>query len=434
MKQLFFLLLYLFTSLLPGISSAQDIAQAGEPLTLQNCYELALSRSETVAIAKEDIEEAKAQIFKAASEFFGDIDFISSNTRQDSSGGSGGTSSVGGTLSAESRRERKFLIEQPLFQGFKSLGAVTGADAFKNQKKETWIRSRESLLFEVAHAFYEILRLKKDIAIVEEIHQLFSERVHELKEREKIGRSRQSEVVNAVSRMKNLEASLVKSKGELKSAGHFLDFLTGASIDSNRLKEEEIENDAQPDPNIFIARAENRSDVEAARMAVKVAWDAVIVAQSEFWPKLNLTHNHFEHRDGFQSGITWDLLLKLDVPLFRGGENLGKFKEAVSRWKKAKLNYSLVFRKAELEIKQSYEEWFSSADEYPLLVKAVKASKKDFELQLEEYGRNLVSNLDVLDALERLNASKRDANQAYYEMKQNYWKLKVAVGEIPSHP
>ena len=58
------------------------------------------------------------------------------------------------------------------------------------------------------------------------------------------------------------------------------------------------------------------------------------------------------------------------------------------------------------------------------------AAKKNFELQKEEYERNLVGNLDVLEALETLNNTRRRANEVFYEMKENFWGLKVAIGEI----
>ena len=89
----------------------------------------------------------------------------------------------------------------------------------------------------------------------------------------------------------------------------------------------------------------------------------------------------------------------------------------------------MVKRTAEREIKQSYEEWYASYQQYKSFDEGVQASTEDFKLQKEDYTRSLVSNLDVLDALERLNTNRRQANRTNYATKKDYWALKVAMGE-----
>lgn len=416
----------------PMKSDKIQIENIGAPLTLEECYKLALNRMETIGIKAQDIEVAKAQFFKATGTFFGDIDFIKYEFFQDGGGpaGAGGINSVAGTFNAENRRQAQFTITQPFFQGGKSLGALTGVGAFKKQKKDEYIRSKQTLFSDVSNAFYNIIGYKQDIATIEEILKLFNDRVTELKQREDIGRSRTSEVVNAVSRMKNLEGDLARSRGGLQVARCLLEFLTGISIDINHLEEEDLESIINRDPNDFLKYAEKRPDVTAAKNAEKVAWDQIIVAQSAFWPTLNMTYDNYELREGFQSGVTWDYTLQMDVPLFRGGTSWGTLKESIAKWKIAKLTYSQTKRQAELEIKQAYEEWYASYQQYKAFAEAVKESNENFRLQKEDYTRSLVSNLDVLDALEQLNTNRRQTNLTYYQMKKDYWKLKVAIGEV----
>jgi len=155
------------------------------------------------------------------------------------------------------------------------------------------------------------------------------------------------------------------------------------------------------------------------------------VAQSKFWPELSIENNQYIRREGFQSNIDWDFLFKINVPLFQGGEAIGNVKKAVSEWKKKKLNYSKVRREAELEIKKHYENWLASVSEARSLQEAVKAAEENFRLQKQDYVHNLVSNLDVLEALQELLQTRRDANRAHYEMKQNDWAFQVATGTAP---
>ena len=139
---------------------AREVTEAKPaPLTLQECFALALKRSETVLIQKEDIKEAEAQFFKAASEALGDADFVMTYSKQkELPAGEGG---VSGSFTDPDRRERKFVVKQPLFRGFRALGALVGAGSLKKQQKEEWIRAQQLLFLDVAGAFYGLLREKK---------------------------------------------------------------------------------------------------------------------------------------------------------------------------------------------------------------------------------------------------------------------------------
>jgi outer membrane protein TolC len=401
---------------------------------LEDCYEQALERSETVAISKEEIEEAEAQFFKATSEALGDVDFVITDFRQDAPKprdlGAEGGPGFGSTFNAQHRRERAFVISQPLFQGFKSIGALSGAGSFRKQQKEEWLRAKQLLFLDVATVFYALLREKRDLENVEGIRTLLEERIRELKKREEIGRSRPSEVVQAEAAMGRVEGELARVRGVVKATRHLLEFLTGIPIELNRLQEEELPDETIRELAAYLDGFETRPDIEASKEAVKTARGAVIVAQSSLWPEITLENNQYVKREGFQKDFDWDLFIKLTVPLSRGGENIGKIKEARSRWKQAKLVYSRTQREAELEIKEAYERWVSSAEQSEALSGALRASQENYRLQKEEYTRNLVGNLDVLEALEELFETSRAANRAAYEMKESYWRLRVATGDV----
>ena len=400
-----------------------------QSLSLADCYHLALKQSETLAIRQEEIKKTEAVFLRAFDEALGEAHFVVSELRQEPQGVSSSDSSASTSL-RELRRERKFVIQQPLFQGFKSIGALGGAGSLRKQRKEEKIRAQELLFKDAAASFFNVIEQQKDVKAIEEIQALFADRIQDLKEREKIGRSRASEVVMARARMKFIEAELAKSRGTSAVYRHVLEFLIGQPVSAKALSE-----GAVPSRGASLSEKEfeevvlSRSDVEAAKQALKTARQNIIISQSGLWPEISLEHNQYEHRDGLQSGIDWDLLLKVDVPLFRGGATAAKIKEAFSEWRKAKHIYRQAQKAAKLEIQESYQNWASAVDQFEALREAVYESEENFRLQKEEYARNLVSNLDVLQALESLFEARRSANHVYYEMKKNYWNWQTALGK-----
>lgn len=399
------------------------------PLTVWNCYDLALERSETLAIQWEEVEKTKGNTLEAVGEAVGEADFLMTSYRQDAQKASGSsTSSVGSTLTAEHRRERKFILHQPVFQGFKALGALTGAGSLRHQREHEWERAKQLLFMDVAAAFWNVFFYQQDVEIIREIEKLFQERIEELRERVEIGRSRESEIATAQSRMKIIEAELAASQGSLATAVHMLEFLTGTAVSPEKLEDENVPEGPSLDLDFALLAAE-RSDVQAAEAAVQTARSGVIVAQSALWPEISLDSNLYEKREGFQSGTDWDLLLSFNIPLGKGGTTLGEVKTAWSEWKQSKYQYSLTERTALREIKDAYAVWQSTLARYKSLEEAVKAAQENYDFQKEEYTRNLVNNLDVLEALQSLFDTRRDANEAFYLMKQSYWDFQIAKGE-----
>jgi outer membrane protein TolC len=402
--------------------------------TLLDCYELALKRSETIAISKEGIEETEAEFLKAAGEFVGDVDYKMTSFRQDplsTAEGGGGDSGISSNFFKTHRRERKWVFTQPLFQGFKSFAAIAAAGALRKQRTEEWSRAEELLFQDVAQAFYNVLRQKQDLEIVESIIKSYQDRIGDLTEHEKIGRSRESELAKAVSQMKSIESELAKVRGLFAISGHVLGFLTGIEIKSEELKDIDLPDERALELLDYVQASEERSDVNAAKYASKIARQGIIEAQSDLWPQLTLDSNVYNKRDGSQFNVDWDVLFSLNFPLGKGGTTLGNLKEAVSIWKQSKHAYSLTKRQAVLDIQEAYENWIASSNQGKALEEAREASQNSFDLQKAEYDKNLVSNLDVLDALNELYDTSRKANDIYYQMKENYWKLKVAIGEVP---
>jgi len=410
--------------------SLEESQGAPEPglLTLEDCYRLALRRSETIQIKKEEVAETTAQFLKATSELVGDVDFTITNFQQDareknSSGGSGISS-----LTASEKRERKIMITQPLFQGFRSLAALGAAGSLRGQRKQERARAEQLLFLDVARAFYNVTRHREEVKIMRGILKSLEERIADLRKREQIGRSRASEVATATSRHRILKSELARARGNLQIAVYLLEFLTGVPIDAERLEDTAFAPLGLGALDHHLALSQTRPDLKAAEQAVKTAWRGILEAQSDLWPEVTLENNHYLKREGLSRDINWDLLFKVNIPLSRGGETMGNLKESVSRWNIAKLNESLARRQADLDVKESYEKWRSSVEELRALAEAVEASQNNFDLQKEEYAHNLVSNLDVLEALEQLYDTQLKANATDYDMRQNYHELQVASG------
>ena len=409
---------------------AAAASEAANPLTLSEAYELSLKRSEDIAIKGEVIHEAEAHFYRALSGVLPKVNFVI--TRQQQEVGSAGESSEFGENASSSalRRtthQKKFAFSQPLFSGFKEFAALQGAGAEKAQRFFEKKRAEELLFIDVMEAFYALMRAHRDAEILDTIYKALQDRVKELEDRARLGRSRESEVQTAIVDLKTIEYERQVAKRLEAVSKELLEFyigqkINGGLVDGDRVKEPQ-------DVSYYLAQAKERADLKAAIEAHLLSEKNVIVAQSGFFPTARLDGNYYTERVGFQSGIDWDLLFTIDIPLFDGGETIGEVKEAAAKREEARLFAEKTKRLAYLDVRNVHQEFASSLLEERALAGALEASKKSYELQTEEYRMNLVNNLEVLDALRGYQEINRRFNEAHFEVRKNFWKLKVGAGE-----
>lgn len=397
--------------------------QEQKALTLADCYHLALQQSEAIAIQKELIAQTQAHFQQALSGILPRVSFSSSDKRQDGSGSS--------AFTLRSVPERKFVMSQPLFAGFKEFAAMSGSKAEGRQRTLEKARAQELLLGDVADAFYLLMEKRQDLQTLGSIQGVLLERIEDLNAREKLGRSRASETVSAQAKLRQIEADIEEVQSEEAVARELLEFLTGREpigpiVDTHLLAFE------IPSEETYLQKSASRSDVRAAEEALTVAEKQVSIAQAGFLPTVGLEGNYYLERAGAAKDVTWDAALKVDVPIFQGGQTAGAVGEASSQARQVKLKLSEVRRRAHQEIRESYTRATAARRRSTALERSAQAFEESYRLQADEYRLSLVSNLDVLSALREFQDARRDLIHAHYEAKRLYWQLLASIGETPS--
>ncbi|OGX40113.1 MAG: hypothetical protein A3C53_08015 [Omnitrophica WOR_2 bacterium RIFCSPHIGHO2_02_FULL_68_15] len=400
-------------------AAAEDLP----PLTLPECYRLALKRSEEIAIRGEVIKETEGRFLQALSTALPNASFVLSEKRQDGSGGS--------IFTLESIPERRFAFSQPLFSGFKEFAAIAGSRSERRQREHERTRAEQLLFVDVAEAFHLLLQQREDLRALETIRSALVERAEELRERERLGRSRTSEVVSAESQLHRVVAEQAFVSGQEQTARQLLAFLIGRDPGEG-LSDAGLGLPVLADRAVYLSAAATRPDVLASEEAWKFAKKEVAVERAGFWPGVDLESNYYTKRVGVAADVDWDVLVTVDVPIFQGGEVVGAVREAASKARQAKLAHDLAGREAVLDVENTYNELAAALQRSTALAGALAAAEEDYRLQLEDYRRSLINNLDVLQVLQTLQDTRRDEIRARHEAHRLYWRLLAETGEALS--
>ena len=397
-----------------------------ETLSLQNVYRKALKRSESVAITAEEMNLAQARFYRAFDYFLPTVHFEMSHFEQDVTAD---TSDAGAfNFTRRTFPEKKFTFSQPLFSGFKEFAALKATGSDKKEQAMKYQRAKETLFVDVVDAYYTMLGADKDMDVLYDIHRLMSKRLKDLRARVDLGRSRESELKTSIADIKILESDLVEARNAVSAARHLLEFYVGEDLEMYRLAED---NGESREVRVSLEESQKRSDVIQYEQAYKVAEQGVVSANADFFPKISLDGNYYTQRVGFQNGNDWDVTFKFDVPIFEVGETLGDVREAASLREQARLAWEEKKRSAYLDARDAYDDFISAVRSETALDRADKASKANYAILQKEFSTNLVNNLEVLDALRRQQDVQRRYVSARYAAKVNYWKLMLALGNIP---
>ena len=402
------------------LTAKPAVAETLKPLTLADCCAMALKQSEEVALRGELITETEGRVKQALSGVLPNLSFSSTDKRQDGSGNS--------SFTLKNVPERKFTLSQPLFSGFKEFAALKGSRMERRQREFEKTRAEQILFLDVSDAFHLLLELRKDLEAIDSIRDTLRSRIQELQDREKLGRSRGSEVVAAQAQLYRVEAEWERSQSRAAVAEQLLEFLTGLNA---------VGELADPGPNLpaadpeeqLLAKSQDRPDVKASEQGVDIAQQQVRVAKAKFFPTVNAEGNYYVDRAGAAEDVKWDASLKVFVPIFQGGAATGATEEASSVLRQTEILLRQNRRRAAQDVRSAYTEYGSALAQTRALIKALEATEESTQYQAKEYRLNLVNNLEVLAGLQTLQNARREVIHALYEARRLYWKLKVSAGE-----
>jgi len=403
-----------------ALGSVVFSAQAKEAklLKLDDCYKLALQRSEAIASDAQEIKVAEAHFLEAFGTILPHVALSHVENRQQWA-----TSSV-----SKKGYEEGFVFSQAIFSGFKEFAAISSGRMEQSQREKEKLRAEQLLFVNVSDAFYLLLELRHNLTILQTTKWALSDRIRELDARVDIGKSRQSEVASTNVQLYNTLDAIENARNQELVARELLEFLIGQPVGTLVDERAELTLKAQGE---YLAQAATRLDVQAADLAWQQSKKAVTIAQSGFLPSVSLQAEYTNHStDTPASEHKWSGALVVNVPIFEGTTVLGQVKEAMARERQGRLALELAQRLASQDIRDTYVNMRIDIVRRNILHKALKAAEENYKLEIEDYKRNIVNNLDVLTAIQDLGNARSNYIHMVYEAQRFYRQLLLAAGEI----
>ena len=404
--------------------------QACETLNLDEALRLAIGNNKTIKQSQQDKDAAWARVVQARGGFLPDVSAagVYTFTHQvplipipaGSFGPNFPPSALSARIDTTFEYNAGFNGTWTLFAGGMLYHNYAAAKKMYESAEEQEQAEKQEVVYQVKKAYYNLLLASESVDVLKHSIDLASEHYRVTKDRYSAGEASELDMLNASVSLSNLQPQFIGAQNNVKIAGLALKNLLGVEFTSDVCANPDVVlPEFSKDLGYYEDRAkENNYQLKIINKQLSALNDYKKLSIGRFSPTLALAGNYNWLSNEFTG--TWQDIyqaeLVLSIPLFNGGTDIGRFKEASSNY------YKVVFLKSETmdNIKISTEAAYSNAtvakNEITAAQEALNTAGKAESIAQEQYRIGLATNLDVLNA----NLGLKEAQMNYIKAKYNY--------------
>ncbi len=406
---------------------------AAEPLSLEECTRIALTRNLSAEQARGDLRAADAGVMQSRSAFLPRITAGGSWTKPEEK------------IEVFQGGEFRFYDETwsarasgslTLFDGLGNWFNYASARDARSSARSRYTRARQDVVTETERLFFEVRRQEALSEVQAKAVELSTEQLKKTQAMKDLGAATQADVLKAEVDDSNNQLAQLRTQRDLEIAKATLSTYLG--LDPRETlelsPEEPVLGEAMAvDAAIEQALSANAS-LAAARSNLSATRASVRAAKSERFPSLSLNAStnyfNFELEDFDDEHIEWQYGLSLDFTVFDGFLTKGSIRRAEADLLKARRAAESEERDVILAVRQAWLDLEIARRSIEVGERAVRSSEEDLRLAQERYRLGEGTILDVIDAQVNLTRSRTDLVSARFDARIAQSALRSAVGNL----
>ncbi|HXB98149.1 MAG TPA: TolC family protein, partial [bacterium] len=409
----------------PTAASAAASPTAQAPgVTLDDCYQAALKRSQTQAISFESITQAEEHYKQATGSVLPNVSLIGQLYTQ--------SSGVANIVPA-AQNQYRINATQPLFQGMREYAALRETKDLLASSKQAYRWAAWQLYADTSAAFNQVLAAEKDLSDLKSELGLYGDRISFLQGWLNIGRAQDTDVLSVQSAQAQIKAQLEAAKYLVAASREVLTFLTGMPVDQPLADVETLPAEVEP-MDRYTDGLDQRPDLLAAAANVLAAKEGVTIESGQHLPQVSVGADYYPYRYAPDTDINWDAYLNVTMPIFMGGIINSQTRAAESAQRQAEEQMEQT-RRMDLEnLRSAYVKLHYDLSQEQALVDAADLAGKNYKAETRNFERGLVTNLDVLQAMVTFVTTLQAADATHYAALGDYQSLQAQTGRAPGLP
>ena len=391
----------------------------------------AINYNPKIKAQKSSYESSKENIKQVYSGIFPSIEMNLSKGYKDRDS----SSSVQKTNESTSPQDFSINLEQTLYTGGKFTAEANKAKSQLLIEEENLRLIRYEVILESALSYLDVLEKKKLIELNNLKEEKFKNSFESIELLVKVGSASQSDLVFAQSKLVQIAAEKIVSINEFNITKANYKKIVGELLPNGNLEEPKINKINFPDnfDNALDIAFKNNPKIKIAELEENIAKFDVKSQFAELMPNITLDGEYQSTEDTASKGSysdTAEITAKITVPLFKGGKNFSKIKQAKIIAKKVR--YELENKRNEVTetVTKSWT-YFQTSE---TLLKAANINIEARKLMLEgiehEVKLGIKSYIDLLQSKEDLIDAEFNKITAIKNYIISALQLKADIGEL----
>jgi outer membrane protein len=400
------LLLVYFLFLNIPLSMAQMTETARDTVTLADAITIALDNNFQLKQAQNNEKLAQAGVLSAKADFLPTLNANMSATRRVGqqfdqatvSFEDKATSSIGGNLGGNIT----------LFNGFQQIQNLRQSQSDYEAQKETTERLRESVIFNTAGRFLQLILNRELLIIAQENLEASQSRLEQIRAQVEVGTSPAVDQFNQESAVAQDELAVIQRENALRNSEMALYRIMQTDSEAQFVflapdlsQESEFLIDLGLEEMIDMAMS-LRSDLKAQEYKIESAKSGVVIARSAMIPSISASAGiNASYNDQFTDPITREKLgftdqffdrnvnrslgISLNLPIFNNWNRRVSLESAKVNLRNSELNLEDIRFQILEEVRQAYSDYQAVLKELETAEKALIAAERAFETEQQRY-------------------------------------------------
>lgn len=281
--------------------------------------------------------------------------------------------------------------------------------------------------------YYNVLRCRNQIEVDADNVRTLTEHLNNVNAQFKAGTVAKADVLASQVRLANAQQSLVTAQNDYDVAVATLSNYLLLPADTIIRAQDQLT--YQP-YNLTLANCtafalENRPDVAAADYEVKQAESGVRSAKAGYRPTVNASASKgLTGKSPFRDNITdsWTAGISANWDIFDNGVTAARVESAKASLASAEENAAEIRERVQLEVQSAFLTLHAAEKNISTTQVAIASAEEDFKIAQVRYAAGVGTNLDVMDASDKLTQAKNNYYTALYTYNTARASLNKAMG------
>ena len=329
--------------------------------------------------------------------------------------------------------DNNLRLNFPLYTGGRNENNIDAAKSGLTQAELNLENTRQQIKLQTITAYFDILHYRDLMNTRQEAVNILAEHLNQTETKLKIGVVARADVLASKVQLANAQQNFITAQNNYENSIATLDNLIGLSMDTiiettDDLHYQKYDLDLN---NCIEIALKNRPDFLAATEAVKQAISNQKVTKANKKPQVNATFSKTfngerifddDHNENWSAGlsITWNVF---DNNVTNA--QINESQATINRLKSIELQTK---ESIELDVRKNFNNLFAAEKNILTTAISVDQAEEDFNIAKIKYNEGVGTNLEVMDAQEKLTEAKTNYYTALYNYNVSKANLDRSIG------